>query len=64
MPALRKRQTTIRAQLDALETELHDAETYLKLGDTLEGFLARLVDGLDQLTIADQQRVDQRAKAK
>ena len=56
-PALRKRQTTLRAQLDALETELHDAQTYLQLADTLEGFLARLADGLDQLAIADQQRI-------
>jgi hypothetical protein len=40
----------VRAQLDALDTELHDAETYLKLADTLEGFLGRLADGLDQLT--------------
>ena len=39
MPALRKRQCTLQAQLDALDSELHDAETYLKLADTLEGFL-------------------------
>jgi site-specific DNA recombinase len=57
MPALRKRQTAIRAQLDTLESELHDAETYLKLADTLEGFLGRLTDGLDQLNLDDQQRV-------
>ena len=57
MPALRKRQTTLRAQLDALDTELHDAETYLKLADTLEGFLGRLNDGLDQLNLDEQQRI-------
>ena len=57
MPALRKRQTTLRAQLDALDAELHDAETYLKLADTLEGFLTRLNDGLDQLTLEEQQRI-------
>jgi site-specific DNA recombinase len=57
MPALRKRQSTLRAQLDSLDNELHDAETYLKLADTLEGFLGRLADGLDQLDIAGQQRV-------
>ena len=49
MPALRKRQSTLQAQLDALDAELHDAETYLQLADTLEGFLGRLADGLDQL---------------
>ncbi len=56
-PALRKRQTTLRAQLDALDAELHDAETYLKLADTLEGFLGRLAAGLDQLDTAEQQRI-------
>jgi site-specific DNA recombinase len=57
MPTLRKRQTTLRAQLDALDDELHDAETYLKLADTLESFLTRLADGLDQLSLDEQQRV-------
>jgi site-specific DNA recombinase len=57
MPGLRKRHTTLRAQLDALDTELHDAETYLKLADTLDGFLGRLADGLDKLSIEEQQRV-------
>jgi site-specific DNA recombinase len=57
MPALRKRQTTLQAQLDALDADLHDAETYLKLADTLEGFLTRLGDGLDQLNPEEQQRI-------
>ena len=57
MPTLRKRQSTLRAQLATLDTELHDAETYLKLADTLEGFLGRLADGLDQLSLEEQQRV-------
>jgi len=56
-PELRKRQSTLRAQLDALDAELHDAETYLQLADTLEGFLGRLADGLDQLDTAGQQRI-------
>ena len=57
MPALRKRQTTLQAQLDSLDAELHDAETYLQLADTLDGFLGRLTDGLDQLDTAGQQRI-------
>lgn len=57
MPALRKRQSTLKAQLDTLAGELHDAETYLKLADTIDGFLTRLSDGLDQLNIEDQQRI-------
>ena len=47
MPALRKRETTLQAQLDALDAELHDAETYLKLTDTLDGFRARLTDSAE-----------------
>jgi site-specific DNA recombinase len=57
MPALRKRQNTLQAQLDALDAELQDAETYLQLADTLDGFLGRLADGLDQLDVAGQQRI-------
>ena len=57
MPTLRTRQTTLQAQLDSLDAELHDAETYLQLADTLEGFLGRLATGLDQLDVAEQQRV-------
>jgi len=57
MPAQRKRQSTLQAQLDSLDAELHDAETYLQLADTLDGFLGRLADGLDQLDTAGQQRV-------
>jgi site-specific DNA recombinase len=57
MPPLRKRQSTLRAQLDSLDAELHDAQTYLELADTLEGFLGRLADGLDQLDTAGQQRI-------
>ena len=43
MPELRRREATLRAELDALDTELHDAETYLKLTETLDAFRARLV---------------------
>lgn len=56
-PALRKRQSTLRAQLDALDAELHDAESYLRLADTIEAFLTRLADGLDHLSPEEQQRI-------
>jgi site-specific DNA recombinase len=56
-PQLRKRQSTLQAQLDALDAELNNAATYLKLADTLEGFLGRLNDGLEQLDTSEQQRV-------
>src|SRR3954451_15345755 len=57
MPALRTRQTTLQAELDGLNAELHDAAAYLKLADTIDSFLGRLTDGLDQLDIAGQQRI-------
>src|SRR5512144_2196423 len=57
MPSLRKRQSTLQAQLDALDGALHDAETYRKLAETVEAILARLGDGLDRLEITDQQRI-------
>jgi site-specific DNA recombinase len=57
MPELRKRETTLTAQLDALSTELHDAEIYLKLADTLDGLSARIEQTADQLTIEDRQRL-------
>ena len=57
MPTLRKRETTLTAQLDALDAELHDAETYLQLAENLEGFLARLAENAQNLTIEERQRV-------
>jgi site-specific DNA recombinase len=56
MPMLRKREATLQAQLEALEAELHDAETHLELVDSLEGFLARLAESADSLSIAERQR--------
>jgi site-specific DNA recombinase len=59
MPTLRKRETTITAQLAALAAELHDAETYLQLAENLEGFLARLAENAQNLTVEERQRVIQ-----
>ena len=35
-----QREATLRAELDALDSQLHDAETYLKLTETLDAFRA------------------------
>jgi site-specific DNA recombinase len=56
-PELRKREATLQAQLDALDAELHDAETYLKLTKTLEGFHARLTANAETLTIQQRQQI-------
>ena len=57
MPVLRKREQTTAAQLDALSADLRDTEAYLRLAENLEGFLSRLDDGLERLTIAERQRL-------
>jgi len=41
MPDLRKKQAALRAQLDALEAETLNRETYVALAENLEKFLRR-----------------------
>jgi site-specific DNA recombinase len=57
MPSLRQRETTLQAQLATLEAERLDAETYVALAESLEGFLAKLHDAAQALEVADRQRV-------
>jgi site-specific DNA recombinase len=57
MPELRKREATVRGQLDALDAELVDHETYLKLAENLDSFLARLREGIHDASDEDRQRV-------
>ena len=57
MPDLRKKESTLRAQLDALEAESLDQETYLALAENLEEFLGRLRDSAETSSIEERQRV-------
>jgi len=57
MPPLRQREGTVRAQLAALEAELLDADTYIALAESFEGFLAKLHEAAQSLGVADRQRV-------
>ncbi len=57
MPELRKRETTLRGQLDALDAQLVDHETYLKLAENLDSFLGRLRESVDDADDGDRQRV-------
>jgi site-specific DNA recombinase len=57
MPPLRHRETAAQAQLAALEAELLDADAYVALAETLEGFLAKLHAAAPALDVADRQRV-------
>jgi site-specific DNA recombinase len=56
-PELRKREATLRAELDVLDAQLHDAETYLKLTETLDAFRARLSANAEKLTIEQRQEI-------
>jgi site-specific DNA recombinase len=56
-PELRKREATLRAELQALDAQLHDAETYLKLTETLDAFRARLSTNAEKLTIEQRQEI-------
>ena len=57
LPPLRQREVTAEAQLAALDAELADAETYVSLAQTLEGFLAKLREAAHTLAVAERQRV-------
>ena len=56
-PELRARETSLRHQIQALDTQLADREVYLKLADNLEDFLTGLRTKTRTATIAERQRV-------
>lgn len=45
MPALRQREQTLRAELQAITDQANDRATFLRLAETLTAFLARLRGG-------------------
>jgi site-specific DNA recombinase len=57
MPELRTRETTLRQQIRALDTQLADRDVYLKLADNLEDFLASLRNKAAAATVTERQRV-------
>ena len=57
MPELRKKEGSLRAQLEALDAELVDRETCLALAEDLGNFLARLREAAGSSAVADRQRV-------
>ena len=57
MPELRARETSLRHQIDALDSQLADREVYLKLADNLEDFLTGLRGKAATATVAERQRV-------
>jgi site-specific DNA recombinase len=57
MPDLRAKQTGLQGSLDSLDAQLLDRDTYLKLAENLEGFLANLRNTVDTATIEDRQKI-------
>ena len=57
MPDLRKKESALRAQLEALEAETLDQETYLALAESLEKFFQRLRVGAETCPVEERQRI-------
>ncbi len=57
MPDLRAKDAKVQASLDALTAQLLDQDTYLKLAEDLESFLASLRQKTETATIEDRQKV-------
>jgi site-specific DNA recombinase len=57
MPELRKREQTIRAELNAIERQLADRAGYLCLTETVTSFLTRLREAAKTLDIPERQRI-------
>jgi hypothetical protein len=57
MPALRQREHTLRAELQAIADQATDRATFLRLAETLTTFLTRLRSAADTLDIIERQRI-------
>ena len=57
MPALRQREQTLRAELQAIADQANDQAALLRLAETLTAFLVRLHGAADTLSITERQRI-------
>ena len=57
MPALRQREQTLRAELQAIADQANDRANFLRLAETLTAFLARLRSAADTLDVTERQRI-------
>jgi site-specific DNA recombinase len=57
IPDLRTRETNLRGQIDALDSQLANQQIYLTLASDLEAFLAQLRDNTGGASVEDRQRV-------
>src|SRR5216683_3246517 len=57
MPDLRKKESGMRSQLDALESRLLNEESYLKLAEDLQSFIGRLQNAAEASTTGERQKI-------
>src|SRR6266550_2570847 len=57
MPALRHRQQTLSAELQAIADQTNDRAAFLRLAETLTAFLARLRSAAEALSVIERQRI-------
>jgi site-specific DNA recombinase len=57
MPALRQRQQTLRAELQAIADQTNDRAAFLRLAETLTAFLARLRSAAETLSVIERQKI-------
>src|ERR1700726_174108 len=57
MPALRQREQTLRAELQAIVDQTNDRAAFLRLAETLTAFLARLRSAAETLSVTERQRI-------
>ena len=56
-PALRRQEQALHRELQSAVDRVKDRETYLRLAETLTGFLARMRSSAETLDIAERQRI-------
>ena len=56
-PELRRQEQVLHRELQSVVEQVKDQETYLRLADTLNGFLARLRSSVHTMDIGEQQRL-------
>src|SRR5438552_893231 len=57
MPALRQREQTLRAELQAMVDQTNGRAAFLRLVETLTAFLARLRSAAETLSVTERQRI-------
>src|ERR1700757_4358841 len=57
MPALRHRQQTLSAELQAIADQTNDRAAFLRLAETLTAFLARLRSAAETLSVMERQKI-------